>query len=143
MLSPIYLSRFLISDVHRDYPLFYTRLYTFLDRDVLHLKHRARYFRLTELFLSSTYAVIIRILWKYLTRLRVRHLPAALLASFVKKLSRLSLTAPPAAIVIIVPFVYNILKRHPALMVMIHRVDDVEDACTGIHFSTETLSPSA
>lgn len=40
---------------HSDYPSFYTRLYTFLDRDVLHLKHRARFFRLTEIFLSSTY----------------------------------------------------------------------------------------
>lgn len=37
-----------------DYPSFYTRLYAFLDRDVLHLKHRSRFFRLTELFLSST-----------------------------------------------------------------------------------------
>ncbi|KAF8884931.1 hypothetical protein CPB84DRAFT_1816923 [Gymnopilus junonius] len=47
------------------------------------------------------------------------HLPAALLASFVKKLSRLSLTAPPAAIVMT-----------PALMVMIHRadVDDSNDS---------------
>jgi U3 small nucleolar RNA-associated protein 19 len=37
-----------------DYPSFYTRLYSFLDRDLLHNKHRARFFRLTELFLSST-----------------------------------------------------------------------------------------
>lgn len=43
------------ADAHlSDYPSFYTRLYAFLDRDVLHLKHRARFFRLTELFLSST-----------------------------------------------------------------------------------------
>ena len=75
--------------------------------------------------------------WNYLTQVSIRHLPAALLASFVKKLSRLSLTAPPAAIVIVVPFVYNILKRHPALMVMIHRVD-VDDACIGIYFPAET-----
>lgn len=40
-----------------DYPSFYTRLYAFLDRDVLHSKHRARFFRLTELFLSSRYAI--------------------------------------------------------------------------------------
>ncbi|KIL00929.1 hypothetical protein PAXRUDRAFT_821133 [Paxillus rubicundulus Ve08.2h10] len=92
----------LMKDYNLDYPSFYTRLYAFLDRDVLHLKHRARFFRLTEVFLSST------------------HLPASLLASFVKRLSRLSLTAPPAAIVIIIPFIYNLLKRHPALMVMIH-----------------------
>ncbi|OAX42015.1 CBF-domain-containing protein [Rhizopogon vinicolor AM-OR11-026] len=95
----------LMRDYNLDYPSFYTRLYAFLHRDILHLRHRARFFRLTELFLSST------------------HLPATLLASFVKRLSRLSLNAPPAAIIMIIPFTYNILKRHPALMVMIHRVE--------------------
>lgn len=50
-----------------------------------------------------------------------RHLPATLLASFVKRLARLSLSAPPSSIVIVIPFVYNVLKRHPALMIMIHR----------------------
>jgi U3 small nucleolar RNA-associated protein 19 len=38
----------------RDYPMFYTRLYAFLDQYLLHLKYRSRFFRLTELFLSST-----------------------------------------------------------------------------------------
>ena len=38
----------------RDYPSFYTRLYAFLDQDLLHLKYRSRFFRLAELFLSST-----------------------------------------------------------------------------------------
>ena len=38
----------------RDYPSFYTRLYAFLDQDLLHLKYRSRFFRLSELFLSST-----------------------------------------------------------------------------------------
>ncbi|KAG5222626.1 CBF-domain-containing protein [Salix suchowensis] len=51
------------------------------------------------------------------------HLPATLLASFIKRLARLSLTAPPAAIIMIIPFIYNTLKKHPALMVMIHRTD--------------------
>ncbi|KAF9000720.1 CBF-domain-containing protein [Cyathus striatus] len=95
----------LMKEYNLDYPSFYTRLYAFLNRDVLHLKHRSRFFRLTDLFLSST------------------HLPATLLASFIKRLSRLSLTAPPAAIIMIIPFTYNILKRHPALMVMIHRIN--------------------
>ncbi|KAG8996484.1 hypothetical protein FRB94_008243 [Tulasnella sp. JGI-2019a] len=93
----------LIRDHNLDYPDFYTRLYAFIDRDVMHLKHRARFFRLTELFLSSI------------------HLPATLLASFVKRLSRLSLTAPPPAIIMTIPFVYNILRKHPALMIMIHQ----------------------
>jgi len=99
----------LIRDYNLDYPSFYTRLYAFLDRDLLHNKHRARFFRLTELFLSST------------------HLPAALLASFIKRLSRLSISAPPAGIIMVIPFTYNILKRHPALMYMINRVNDVEE----------------
>ncbi|KAI0295719.1 CBF/Mak21 family-domain-containing protein [Russula brevipes] len=76
----------------RDYPSFYTCLYAFLDQDLLHLKYRSRFFRLTELFLSST------------------HLPATLLASFVKRLSRLSLAASPPA---------------PCLMCMIHRDGEV------------------
>ncbi|TDL26001.1 CBF-domain-containing protein [Rickenella mellea] len=99
----------LMKDYNLDYPQFYTRLYALLDRDVLYLKHRSRFFRLTELCLQST------------------HLPATLLASFIKKLSRLSLSASPAAIVLIIPFTYNILKRHPALMVMIHRTGDSPD----------------
>ena len=64
------------------------------------------------------------------------HLPVALLASFVKRLARLSLSAPPAAIVMIIPLTYNILKRHPALMVMIHRVEDSYEAFEGMFFYT-------
>ena len=44
-----------------DYPSFYSRLYAFLDRDVLHLKHRARFFRLTESFLSSTFVLRVSV----------------------------------------------------------------------------------
>ncbi|KIL58414.1 hypothetical protein M378DRAFT_307494 [Amanita muscaria Koide BX008] len=54
---------------------FYTRLYAFLDREVLHLKRRARFFRIIELFLGSL------------------HLHTAILASFVNRLSTLSLSA--------------------------------------------------
>jgi hypothetical protein len=61
-----------------------------------------------------------------------RHLPATLLASFVKRLSRLSLNAPPSAIITIIPFTYNILRRHPALMIMIHRSEDVDGSEMGI-----------
>ncbi|KIM91722.1 hypothetical protein PILCRDRAFT_811012 [Piloderma croceum F 1598] len=111
----------LMTEYNLDYPSFYTRLYAFLDRDVLHSRHRARFFRLTELFLGST------------------HLPATLLASFIKRLSRLSLNAPPAAIVMVIPFTYNILKRHPALMCMIHRLP-AEDENDGV--STDLYNPT-
>jgi U3 small nucleolar RNA-associated protein 19 len=94
---------YLIKERNLDYPSFYTKLYSLLDRDILHSKHRSRFFRLMDTFLSSS------------------HLPAALVASFIKKLARLALNAPPAAIVFIVPWTYNILKRHPTCTFMIHR----------------------
>ena len=62
------------------------------------------------------------------------HLPAVLLASFVKRLSRLSLNASPSAIIMIIPFIYNILKRHPTLMIMIHNSDGADDSNNGEYF---------
>lgn len=50
------------------------------------------------------------------------------MAAFVKRLARLSLTAPPAATVIIIPFIYNLMRRHPTCMTMIHRNDAVGQA---------------
>ena len=64
------------------------------------------------------------------------HLPANLVASFVKRLSRLSLSAPPAAVVMLIPFTYNMLRRHPALMAMIHRAEDVTGAECGAYPGT-------
>ncbi|KAJ8453772.1 hypothetical protein ONZ51_g13409 [Trametes cubensis] len=113
----------LMKEYNLDYPSFYTRLYAFLDRDVLHLKHRARFFRLTELFLSST------------------HLPATIVASFVKRLSRLSLNAPPAAVVMLIPFTYNMLRRHPALMAMIHRNEELTGADCGSGLRADVFGP--
>ena len=86
-----------------DYPDFYTKLYSLLDGDVMHSKHRSRFFRLLEKCLGSS------------------HLPAAMVASFIKRLARLSLHAPPGAIVWVIPWVYNTLKSHPACTFMLHR----------------------
>ncbi|KAI9897498.1 hypothetical protein N3K66_007354 [Trichothecium roseum] len=94
---------YLIQERNLDYPSFYHKLYSLLDRDVLHSKHRSRFFRLLDTFLAST------------------HLPASLVASFVKRLSRLSLNAPPSAIVVVVPWIYNLLKKHPTCTFMLHR----------------------
>jgi len=93
----------LMTQHNLDYPEFYTKLYSLLDEDVLHNKHRGRFFRLLNQFMSSS------------------HLPAAMIASFIKRLARLSLQAPPGAIVWIVPWVYNMLKMHPACTFMLHR----------------------
>ncbi|KAL2870073.1 ribosome biosynthesis protein NOC4 [Aspergillus lucknowensis] len=95
---------YLIQEKNLDYPQFYPKLYSLLDADLLHSKHRSRFFRLLNTFLAST------------------HLPATLVASFIKRLSRLALNAPPAAIVTIVPFIYNLFKEHPSCTFMLHRV---------------------
>lgn len=100
---------YLIQERNLDYPAFYPRLYSLLDSDILHSKHRSRFFRLLDTFLAST------------------HLPAALVASFIKRLSRLALNAPPSAIVFVVPWIYNLFKRHPSCTFMLHReVNDPE-----------------
>ena len=93
----------LIQTKNLDYPHFYHKLYSLLDSNLMHSKQRSRFMRLLETFLSST------------------HLPAALVASYIKKMSRLALNAPPAAIVVIIPLIYNLLKTHPMCTFMIHR----------------------
>lgn len=99
---------YLIQHQNLDYPLFYHKLYSLLDPNILHSKHRSRFFRLLDTFLAST------------------HLPAALVASFIKRLSRLTLYAPPSGIIVVIPWIYNLLKNHPTCTFMIHRKGDVE-----------------
>ncbi|KAJ9137949.1 Nucleolar complex protein [Pleurostoma richardsiae] len=100
---------YLMQERNLDYPAFYDKLYSLLDADILHSKHRSRFFRLLDTFLESS------------------HLPAALVASFIKRLARLSLNAPPGAIVTIVPWTYNLFKRHPQCTFMIHRVPRTQE----------------
>jgi U3 small nucleolar RNA-associated protein 19 len=99
-LSGLY---YLIAEKNLDYPSFYLKLYSLLGDGLLHSKHRSRFFRLLDTFMSST------------------HLPAALVASFIKRLSRLALHGPPAGVVVVIPWVYNMFKRHPACTFMMHR----------------------
>ncbi|KAK6532946.1 hypothetical protein TWF281_007116 [Arthrobotrys megalospora] len=87
-----------------DYPNFFPKLYALLDRDLMHVKYRSRFFRLLELFLNSS------------------HLPAVLVASFIKRMARLCLAAPPSAIVTVIPFTYNLMRLHPTCTFMLHRV---------------------
>jgi U3 small nucleolar RNA-associated protein 19 len=88
-----------------NYPSFYTRLYALLlaDPPVLHVRYRSRFLRMLDIFLSST------------------HLPATLIASFAKRLSRMALRAPAAAIVVVIPFVWNLCKRHKHCLGLLHR----------------------
>ncbi|CCE62959.1 hypothetical protein TPHA_0D03230 [Tetrapisispora phaffii CBS 4417] len=92
-----------------EYPNFYSKLYQCLTPDLMHVKYRSRFFRMLELFLSST------------------HISSHLVASFIKKLARLTLQAPPSAIVTVIPFTYNLLKKHPTCMIMLHNPAFIDD----------------
>ncbi|KAL9127802.1 MAG: hypothetical protein Q9217_003386 [Psora testacea] len=100
---------YLIQHKNLDYPQFYLKLYSLLDDNILHSKHRSRFFRLLDTFLGST------------------HLPGALVASFIKRLSRLCLYAPPSGVVVVVPWIYNLLKGHPTCTLMIHRTPELSE----------------
>ncbi|KAM3939934.1 nucleolar complex protein 4 homolog [Leptodactylus fuscus] len=94
---------YLIHHHNLEYPNFYKKLYSLLNPSVFLTKYRARFFELANLFLSST------------------HLPVYLVAAFAKRLSRLSLTASPQALMMIIPFICNLIRRHPACRPLIHR----------------------
>ncbi|XP_060791505.1 nucleolar complex protein 4 homolog [Neoarius graeffei] len=102
----------LIHKHNLDYPDFYKKLYNLLDVSVFHVKYRARFFHLVNIFLSSS------------------HLPVYLVAAFIKRLSRLALTAPPTGLLIVLPFICNLIRRHPACRVLIHRPSAADETCT-------------
>ncbi|XP_006640308.2 nucleolar complex protein 4 homolog [Lepisosteus oculatus] len=110
----------LIHEHNLDYPDFYKKLYSLLEPSIFHVKYRARFFHLANLFLSSS------------------HLPVYLVAAFVKRLSRLALTAPPAALLMIIPFICNLIRRHPSCRVLIHRPSAAEATCEDPYVMEET-----
>uniref|UniRef100_A0A8C3AU37 Nucleolar complex associated 4 homolog n=1 Tax=Cyclopterus lumpus TaxID=8103 RepID=A0A8C3AU37_CYCLU len=61
---------------------------------------------------------------KYNSRLNnlfLFHLPVYLVAAFAKRLARLALTAPPTALLLVLPFIYNLIRRHPSCRILIHK----------------------
>ncbi|CAI5757976.1 unnamed protein product [Candida verbasci] len=99
----------LMKNYNLEYQDFYTKLYSLITPNLLYTKYRSRFFRLCDLFLSSS------------------HLSANLIASFIKRLSRISLISSGPGVVIIIPFIYNLLKRHPTCMIMIHNTNNSKD----------------
>ncbi|XP_076372819.1 nucleolar complex protein 4 homolog [Tachypleus tridentatus] len=93
----------LIQKYNLEYPDFYGKLYALFEPEVFHVKYKSRFFYLADLFLSST------------------HLPAYLVAAFIKRLARLALSAPPHALLMVIPFIGNLLLRHPNLKIMLNR----------------------
>lgn len=93
----------LMTQHNLEYPKFYAKLYSLCKPHLLQAKHRGKFFTLLSLCLTSS------------------HLPAGLVAAFAKRLSRLSLTATPPALVFMCTAVFNLLRRHPACRYLIHK----------------------
>ncbi|CAH1233676.1 NOC4L [Branchiostoma lanceolatum] len=86
-----------------DYPDFFKKLYALFEPSVFHVKYTARFFHLADIFLTST------------------HIPAYLAAAFIKRLSRLSLSAPVSSLQVVLVLISNLLRRHPNCQVLVHR----------------------
>jgi U3 small nucleolar RNA-associated protein 19 len=87
-----------------EYPNFYEKLYALLAPSIFMAKHRARFFELLDSCLKSPL------------------LPAYLAAAFAKKLSSLSLSVPPSGTLVIIALIHNLLRRHPSINCLVHRV---------------------
>ena len=107
-----------------DYPSFFPKLYSILDCNILHCRYRKRFCKLFGVFMTST------------------HMPAYLVAAFVKRIARLSLDASPAVVNWVIPFVYNMFKAHPAIRVLIHRQSSGEESKSFDPFVMEELDPA-
>ena len=55
-----------------------------------------------------------------------RHLPAYVVAAFIKRVSRLSLAASPAGARLCIAFVCNLLNRFPVCLQLLNRPDNVD-----------------
>lgn len=85
-------------------PRFYARVYALLgDASTPYARFRTRFFALLDLVMSSV------------------ALPSYLVAAFAKRAARVSLTAPVGVALWALPFVYNLVKRHPVLLPLLHR----------------------
>ncbi|KAG0335981.1 hypothetical protein BG000_007051 [Podila horticola] len=115
----------LITEHNLDYPDFFHKLYMLFDRNLMHVKYRARFFSQVDIFLSSPL------------------LPAQMIAAFIKRMARLALSSPPASIVIVIPFIYNLLKRHPTCMQLIHGSATSEENDSYNHLEDDPMKCNA
>ncbi len=100
-------SLFLISTkINVEVPEFYPKLYKLLTSEIFVSKKKGEFFELVDLFLSSEY------------------LPQFVAAAFAKKLSRLAMQAPAAGAVICLQIIFNLIRRNPNLLFLIHEQEE-------------------
>ena len=94
----------LINQYNLDYPNFYEKLYQKLHSNIFFSKNSTKFFKLLSLFL-----------------LKSDYIPQYLVVAFMKRLSRMSLFAPPNAIIFIVNIIIDLLRKYPAVRFLIDR----------------------
>jgi len=92
----------LVQQYNLEYPDFYKKLYKLFTPEVLHVKYKARFFHLADLFLASS------------------HLPEYLVAAFAKRMARISLQGPANSLVMCLEFIQNLILRHKGLLSLLH-----------------------
>ena len=69
-----------------------------------------------------------------------------MVASFIKRIVQLSLWAPPSGIILTLPLVFNLLRKHPLCIQMIHKATEdsvaaqTEKVVQGVYFIITFLS---
>lgn len=99
----------LIQNNNLEYAAFYPKLYALLDASVFHVRHRARVLKLMEACLKTPL------------------LPAAVIAAFIKRFARLALSCPSTGCLVAMSFIYNLLRRHPTCLCLLHRTQPASD----------------
>lgn len=116
---------YLIQNHNFDYPNFYDKLYRLLTPSIFHTKYRSKFFSLISLFLNSP------------------HLPAYLVAAFMKKISRLCLSAPPHGCIFSIRLIFNLMRRNPPCRILIDRTSKSKTDIAGIDpFDMDEPNPS-
>ena len=115
----------LMTEHNLEYPVFYASLYSLIQPSLLYVKYRTRFFEL-------------------LTKCLVRNqmLPAHIVASFCKRLLRISLSAPPPSILFCLALTGNLLRKHPECACLIHRSSTPTLLVEEDAFDAETNDPT-
>ena len=93
----------LMLDQGLEYPMFYQQLYSLMTPSGFSSRYRYTLFRLVNVCLTSP------------------HIPAYITAAFIKRTARVALLSPTPSLYFVLPFLRQLLQRHPNCLSLIHR----------------------
>ena len=96
----------LLTEYGLEYNDFYKQLYKLVTPRIFHVKYRTKF---------------VSLLTKCLMKNEM--LPGHIIASFIKRLCRITMSIPPSSILSILALISNLLRKHPECLCLIHRGD--------------------